>query len=51
LVRVPVSPQYVRAYVRRNKTDAADCAALLEAIRASDIKIVPIKTQINKQFN
>ena len=25
--------QYVRAYVRRNKTDAADAAALLEAAR------------------
>lgn len=24
---------YVRAYVRRNKTDAADAAALLEAAR------------------
>jgi transposase len=40
--------QYVRAYVRRNKTDAADCAALLEAIRASDIKTVPIKSQYQK---
>ena len=38
-------PQYVRPYVRRNKTDAADCAALLEALRASDIKPVPIKTE------
>jgi transposase len=28
--------QYIRAYVRRNKTDAADAAALLEAARASD---------------
>lgn len=37
--------QYVRPYVRRNKTDAADCAALLEALRASDIKPVPIKTE------
>jgi transposase len=27
--------QYVRAYVRRNKTDAADAAALIEAIRCS----------------
>lgn len=26
-------PQYVRAYVKRNKTDAADAAALLEAAR------------------
>ncbi len=38
-------PQYVRPYVRRSKTDAADCAALLEALRASDIKPVPIKTE------
>jgi transposase len=44
--RVSLLPaQYVRAYVRRNKTDAADCAAMLEAVRASDIKVVPIKTQ------
>ena len=28
---------YVRAYVKRNKTDAADAMALLEAARASDI--------------
>ena len=26
--------QYIRAYVKRNKTDAADAAALLEAARA-----------------
>lgn len=26
-------PRYVRAYVKRNKTDAADAAALLEAAR------------------
>ena len=32
--------QYVRAYVKRNKTDAADCLALLEAARAQDIKPV-----------
>ena len=30
-------PQYVRAYVKRNKTDAADAAALLEAGRCADI--------------
>ena len=28
---------YVRAYVRRNKTDAADAAALLEAARCGDM--------------
>ena len=36
--------QYVRAYVKRNKTDAADARALLEAARASDIKPVRVKS-------
>lgn len=36
--------KYVRAYVKRNKTDAADAAALLEAARASDIVPVKIKS-------
>jgi transposase len=36
--------QYVRAYVRRNKTDAADATALLEAARASDIHAVRVKS-------
>jgi transposase len=37
-------PAYVRAYVRRNKTDAADAAALLEASRCSDMHPVPVKS-------
>lgn len=37
--------QYVRAYVKRNKTDAADAAALLEAARAEDIKPVAVKSE------
>jgi transposase len=36
--------QYVRAYVRRNKTDRADASALLEAARCPDIRPVPIKS-------
>jgi transposase len=36
--------RYVRAYVKRNKTDAADAAALLEAARASDIVPVRVKS-------
>jgi len=36
--------QYVRAYVKRNKTDAADAMALLEAARACDIKPVAVKS-------
>jgi transposase len=35
--------QYVRPYRRRNKTDRADCAALLEAVRNPDIVPVPVK--------
>jgi transposase len=35
--------QYVRAYVKRNKTDAADAAALIEALRCSDLAPVRVK--------
>jgi transposase len=35
---------YIRAYVRRNKTDAADACALIEAARASDIVPVRVKS-------
>ena len=37
-------PHYVRAYVRRNKTDRTDAAALLEAVRAPDILPVQVKS-------
>ncbi|MFO1466595.1 MAG: IS110 family transposase [Steroidobacteraceae bacterium] len=37
-------PRYVRPYVKRNKTDAADAAALLEAVRCADIVPVQIKS-------
>ena len=36
--------QHVRPYVRRNKTDRADAAGLLEAARCGDIHSVPVKT-------
>jgi transposase len=43
--RVVLLPaQYARAYVRRNKTDAADAAALIDASRCPDIRPVPIKS-------
>jgi transposase len=41
---VLIPAQYVRAYVRRNKTDAADAAALLEAARCADIRPVRVKS-------
>lgn len=37
-------PAYVRAYVKRNKTDAADARALLEAVRCGDIVPVQVKS-------
>src|SRR5688500_15811283 len=38
-------PRYIRAYVKRNKTDAADAAALLEAARCADIMPVKVKSE------
>lgn len=35
---------YVRAYVKRNKTDAADACALVEAARCADIAPVKVKS-------
>ena len=37
--------QYVHPYRRRNKTDRADAAALLDAARCGEILDVPVKTQ------
>lgn len=36
--------QYVRAYVKRNKTDAADAGALIEAARCAELHPVPVKS-------
>lgn len=38
-------PQYVRAFVRRNKTDRSDADALLEAVRSADLSAVPVKSE------
>jgi transposase len=35
---------YVKAYVRRNKTDKADAGALIEAARCAEIREVPVKS-------
>jgi transposase len=37
-------PGYVRPYVRRNKTDRTDAAALLEAVRSGELPGVPVKS-------
>lgn len=41
--------QHVIAYRRRNKTDAADAEALLEAHRNAQLKPVPVKTEGQQQ--
>ncbi len=38
-------PKYVKPYVRRNKTDAADADALVRAGQDTDLIPVPIKTE------
>ncbi len=37
-------PQYVKAYVKRNKNDAADAEAICEAVKRPSMRFVPIKT-------
>src|SRR2546427_1921988 len=36
--------QYVKAYVKRNKNDAADAEAICEAVQRPRMRFVPIKT-------
>ena len=35
--------QYVKAYLRRGKNDAADAAAICEAVTRPSMRFVPIK--------
>jgi transposase len=37
-------PSYVKAYVKRSKNDAADAAAICEAVRRPSMRFVPIKS-------
>ena len=39
-----IPPQYVKPYVKRNKTDAADAEAICEAVGRSNMRFVPVKT-------
>jgi transposase len=39
-----ISPRDVKAYVRRNKTDAADAAAICEAVSRPQMRFVPVKS-------
>lgn len=40
-----IPPQYVKPYVKRNKTDAADAEAICEAVGRPSMRFVPIKTR------
>ena len=40
-----IAPQFVRPYVKNNKTDAADAEAICEAVNRPNMRFVPIKTQ------
>lgn len=40
-----IPPAYAKAYVRRNKTDPADAAAICEAVSRPSMRFVPIKTE------
>ena len=40
-----IPPQYVKPYVKRNKTDAADAEAICEAVGRPNMRFVPIKTR------
>ena len=37
-------PQYVKAYVKRNKNDVADAEAICEAVKRPSMRFVPVKT-------
>ena len=37
-------PSYVKAYVKRNKNDATDAAAICEAVTRPSMRFVPVKT-------
>lgn len=40
-----IPPAYVKAYVRRQKNDAADAAAICEAVGRPSMRFVPIKSE------
>ena len=40
-----IPPSYVKAYVKRSKNDAADAAAICEAVTRPSMRFVPVKTE------
>lgn len=44
-----MAPQFVKPYVKTNKNDAADAAAICEAVTRPNMRFVPIKTVEQQQ--
>lgn len=42
---------YVKAYVKRNKTDAADAEAICEAVTRPTMQFVPVKSDVEQSVN
>ncbi|UTV41772.1 IS110 family transposase (plasmid) [Ensifer adhaerens] len=42
---------YVKAYVKRNKTDAADAEAICEAVTRPTMRFVPVKSDVEQSIN
>ncbi|MBB4577569.1 transposase [Rhizobium lentis] len=42
-------PQYVRPYVKTNKSDAADAEAICEAVTRPTMRFVPIKEEMQQE--
>ncbi len=43
-----IPPAYVKPYVRRNKNDAVDAAAICEAVGRSNMRFVPVRSVENQ---
>src|SRR5215472_5864945 len=43
-----IPPAYAKAYVRRNKNDPADAAAICEAVSRPSMRFVTIKTEVQQ---
>ena len=44
-------PSYVKGYVKRSKNDAADAAAICEAVTRPSMRFVPITRPISKPYS
>ena len=42
-----IPPPYVKPYLKRNKTDAADAEAICEAVTRPSMRFVPVKSEVD----